>query len=68
MGKDISDFWQAAQDFRSAQGIETRHKARVALLRIALGNNNVSQRAVDLLRTEGLVIIREAAVLKTKAH
>lgn len=68
MGKELSDFWQAAQQFRAAKTEDTKHGARVMLLRIALENNNkLGERAAELLRTEGLAVIRDTHTLTTRA-
>ncbi len=61
------DYWMAARAYRSAPDAEEKHKARVALLNLALANDGIGRRAAALLRTEGLVIIRPSIPLPARA-
>lgn len=68
MGSRASTFWQASAAFRSAPDAEARHKARVALLALAIGDGGpVGKRAAETLRTEGLVVIRQNPVHQARA-
>lgn len=63
------EFWEAARAFRAAaQGTEDHHTARVRLIRFALnGEGMVRQRAADLLRSEGLIVVNCSHTI-TRAH
>ncbi len=64
MGSKANDFWGAARAFRAPPNAEAKHQARVALLRLAIGDTGpIGERAAETLRKEGLVVIRQMPVL-----
>lgn len=55
----VVKFWEAARTFRAPPDAEAKHKARVALLELALYENGpVKRRAADLLRQDGIAIAK----------
>lgn len=62
-----SEYWSAAQMYRTASDPEMKHQARVALIGLALGNDRVSKLAANLLRTEGLAVIKVSVPRDVKA-
>lgn len=67
MYRDVAEFWTAAKNFRAAQDQEEKHKARVSLLRLALKENNLGNRAAAILLTEGIKVVRAAEAISAVA-
>lgn len=55
----ITDYWHAVQAYHTATADpEARHRARVALMRIATnGSGKLAERARDILADEGVLVI-----------
>lgn len=64
---DINQYWKAAHDYRRTADPEIRHQARVVLLGLALGDSKAGKCAAELLRGEGVAVIRPAVARGTKA-
>lgn len=65
---DAGGYWSAARKFRAPPDAEAKHQARVELLKLALSDMTaIGQRAADMLRQEGIIVVRNVNVVGARA-